>query len=227
MQEINSKNVRIVSSTPVDTNNFQTISRCYAEGIVCKEILEKRKNYLVAIKNWRNNLLERREKAILNLSFAVSELGQLIAAILEFKGELRLKEICACVKEYNDIEDSEIIECINGLVKEEIIFKTDDKYHILNICTASLFPENIFEFAKIAFKREDIKLEEKHIEVLNLLKDKKTPLSEEDIRENSKFNKYRVEEALFDLKSSKVLEEFYLDDFDYVYYFKMLGERSN
>ena len=66
-----------------------------------------------------------------------------------------------------------------------------------------------------------------HFHLLNLLKDKSEPLSEDYIYENSKFNKYLVREALFDLKSAKVLEEFYLDDFDYVYYFKMLGERSN
>lgn len=227
LQDINYKNTRIVASTPVNTDNFQTIGRCYAEGMVCKEILEGRKKYSDAIKNWRNNLNKRKEEAILSLPVATSELGQLIAAILEFKGELKLKEICACVNEYNDIEDSKIIECINGLVKEEIIFKTDDKYHILNICTASLFPENIFEFAEIAFKRKNVKFEEKHIDVLKILNDKKTPLSEDDIREKSKFNKYRVEEALLDLENNGVLESILFDDIGYMYYLKMLGERSN
>lgn len=227
LQDINYKNTRIVASTPVNTDNFETIGRCYAEGMVCKEILERRKKYSDAIKNWRNNLNKRKEEAILSLPVATSELGQLIAAILEFKGELKLKEICACLNEYNDIEDSEIIECVNGLEKEEIVFKNKDKYQILNICTPSLFPENIIEFAKNAFKRKNKKIEEKHIEVLNLLKDKSEPLSEDDFRENSKFNKYRVEEALLDLENNGVLDSILFDDIGYVYYFKMLGERSN
>ena len=227
LQEINLKNTRIVGSTPVDTNNFQTISRCYAEGMVCKEILEWRKKYSEAIKSWRNNLHERKEEAILNLPAATSELGQLIAAILEFRGELNGEEICSLVKEYREVDDAEITKTLSDLEKEEILYKSKSKkYHLLNVCTPSLFPENIIEFANAAFKKYNETLDENHIKILLLLKNENAPLSRKDIIEKTAVGKFRAEDALLKLEMTKVLEEFMLDDF-YVYYFKMLGERSN
>ena len=227
LQDINLKNANFVGSTPINTDNFQTISRYYAEGMVCKEILEERKLISDATKSWRNELQERKENAILNLPAATSKLGQLIAATLEFNDELSLKEICDFLNVYQEVDEPEIVKILEDLEKEEIIYKQNEKYHILNICTPSLFPENVIGFANNAFKKNNLKLEEKHIEILNLLNVKNVPLSEEDILKNSKFNKYQVQEALSDLKNSNILDCFQSEYIEFVHYFKMLGERRN
>lgn len=225
LKDISLKNSRLVGSTPVDANNFQTISRYYAEGMVCKEILEQRKQREEEVKRWRQGLPARREKAILNLSAAVSELGQLIAAILEFRGGLTLKEIVAEVKEYQEAEEADIVACLNGLEQEEIVYQTGDTYRLLTVCTPSLFPENILEFARNAFEKHNTKFEDDHIKVLKLIEAKGMPLSEAAIRESiENIGHYSIS----GLSLLGVLDVSYLndDDIDGVYYFKMLGERS-
>ncbi len=130
--------------------NSQRISemdRLNSQADRCKKYLEFRKqnraNIDEYVKQWKEQLEDRRSNAILNLPTACTYNGQLIAALLEdhLNGGLKGEELKSLCDEYIQINDSDFLDLLDKLGNENIIGVNEDNYYYLrNICTKSLFP---------------------------------------------------------------------------------------
>jgi hypothetical protein len=130
-----------------------------AEIMACNEILEARKKQKQAQENaaqtWKSMLVQRQENAIYNLPAAASANGQLVAAIVEDEDGKTAEEIGSWCEELAALSPEERKELLDKLVSERILEQDENqKYHLLNICTESLFPANIPAWAEKQFQRD-------------------------------------------------------------------------
>ena len=148
LMRIAQDSARAVSLIPANATSSDIAKgqQLLSEVAACQEILEKRKKNRDAvdnaIKSWESELQRRKESAILNLPYASSLNGQLVAAILEEEDGKTADEIRAWYDELVVMDDQEYQALLNGLMTESIIEKKGDRYYLKNICTADLFPSN-------------------------------------------------------------------------------------
>jgi len=112
-----------------------------------EEILEARRAERIrsekAEEGWPDMMHQLQNEAVLNLKTSITPNAQLIAAILEEEGDLTEDELSGWCDELASLPENGFRQLLNGMVDEKVISRKEGKYHLLNICTPSLFPEDI------------------------------------------------------------------------------------
>lgn len=221
------------------TSDYGTLTKLIGEQRACKAILDERaelrKKVEDARKKWVSSADRHKADAFLNLRNSASANGQLIAAILEEEGKsLTMEEISNWCDELSSLTDTEVKDLLSGLVKEGVLsLKKDKKYHLVQICTPDLYPENRLQWAldKLNTKlsttyrhQDDCK---NLIAVLHLLDEKDTPLAGIDILDSYKKSRTWKKYAAPDSDSGfKVQHSVFCHYLDELYRFGILTRRS-
>ena len=143
-------NARMAMALPATSASVPKLEQLKTESEACNAILAERKADADNKKNakvlWENSLSSRRNAAFLNLPVAATSLGQLVAAILEDEDGKTAEEIQNWCDELEALDDSEFNALMNSLVAEGILTKRENRFYLENICSATLFPEDAYEW---------------------------------------------------------------------------------
>ena len=146
LRQIVLDNAKKAISLPSTASSLTALAEINGESQACNMILESRAKKRAAIKegkeNWNKQLQERKEEAILSLPAASSSRGQLITAILEDQDGCTAEEIADFCEELSDLPEEEMQALLKELTKEGVIYPLDGRYHLLDICTETLYPED-------------------------------------------------------------------------------------
>ena len=120
------------------------------ESAVCSEILDarakERKEDERTKKAWKQELPLRVSKLFLNLPAAASKCGQIVVSALEEGAPLTKEELHDFCEPLRELDDSVLDQLLTLLMNEKIIQKDEEqKYHIENVCTETLLPEDPVE----------------------------------------------------------------------------------
>ncbi|MBQ3380049.1 MAG: hypothetical protein IJG50_09365 [Clostridia bacterium] len=144
-------NAKIAASMTPNAQNLSEMAKLTGEAQACSEILknrqekknkeqERQKRILQKKRDWEEKLEARKDEAILNLKYAASPNGQLVAAILEDEDGKTEEELYGWCDELSSLEEKDFHAMLEGLVSEGILVKysDDDKYYLRVICDESM-----------------------------------------------------------------------------------------